>query len=124
MKLAQDLKLYEGTDGLKGFGQLGLEFGIGSPILVFTKFLSSTVGLISLIAVIWFIFTLILGAVSIITSGGDKNSMESAKKKITSGIIGLIATIVALFILKFVGFVFGIPDILNPTAVYEKLIIK
>lgn len=124
MKLSQDLKLYEDADGLKGFGQLGLEFGVGTPILVFTKFLSSTIGLISLIAVIWFIFTLILGAVGIITSGGDKNAMESSKKKITSGVIGLLATIFAIFIIRFIGFIFGIPDILNPTAVFEKLIIK
>jgi hypothetical protein len=125
MKLAQDLQFYDPSQGnLKGFGALGLEVPAGSPIQVFAKFISSAIGLISLISIIWFVFIIITGALSIITSGGDKNSLESAKKKISSGLIGLIVSIFALFIVRFFGYITGITDILNISKVFEELIIK
>lgn len=124
MKLAEDLKLYEG-DYLKGFGALGLDtvLASGAPAL-FAVFISSTIGLITLIAIIWFIINLITGAVSILTSGGEKNSLENAKKKITSSLIGLLLTIFALFIVNFVGWLLGLPGILGFQEMFEKLIIK
>lgn len=114
MKLAQGqpINLYEGEKGFTGFGPLGLSEG-QDPISVFATFISSAVGLITIIGVIWFIFIIITGAVAIITSGGDKASLEGAKKKITNGIIGLVVTIAGLFILNLIGTLLGIPTILN-----------
>jgi len=65
-----------------------------------------------------------MGAVSIITSGGDKNALESAKKKITSGLIGLMITIFAIFLVRFIGYIIGLPDILSIGGFFESLIIK
>ena len=59
------------------------------------------------------IFTIITGAVSIISSGGDKQALESARKRITNGIIGLVIVLVAIFIIQIVGYLLGIDDILN-----------
>lgn len=122
-KLSQ-INLYEG-EGYKGFGPLGLEDrGADLGVVTFANFISSAIGLITLIAIIWFIFTLITGAVGIITSGGDKQALESAKKKITSGLIGLIVTIFALFVVGMIGWMLGLSNILSVQEMFTKLIIK
>ncbi|AKM83109.1 hypothetical protein A2422_04005 [Candidatus Woesebacteria bacterium RIFOXYC1_FULL_31_51] len=109
--------------GFKGFGPLGLEGG-QDGVSVFVNFLSSAIGLITIIAIIWFIFIFLIGAVGIISSGGDKNSLESAKKKISSGVIGIAVTILAIFIIKLIGVLLGITDILDFTTMFNSLLIN
>ncbi|MDO8341446.1 MAG: hypothetical protein Q7T59_05745 [Candidatus Woesebacteria bacterium] len=109
--------------GFKGFGPLGLEGG-QDGVSVFVNFLSSAIGLITIIAIIWFIFIFLMGAVGIISSGGDKNSLESAKKKISSGVIGIAVTILAIFIIKLIGVLLGITDILDFTTMFNSLLIN
>jgi len=116
--LAADLDF--GT--LKGFGPLGLEDKEPSGAMgVFSNFISSAIGLITIIAIIWFVFMFIIGAVGIISSGGDKQAMESARKKITSGIIGLVVVIAGIFIVKLIGLLIGIPNILNIGELFTKI---
>lgn len=120
-KIAQIQIAPEG--GFKGFGPLGLE-GKTNPEagIIFANFISSAVGLITIIGVIWFVFIIVTGAVAIITSGGDKQAFEAAKKKITSGIIGLVVTIAAIFIINLIGKIIGIPDILNFTKMFTRVV--
>jgi len=106
---------------LRGFGPLGLE---GKPdasgaMGVFSTFISSAIGLITIIAIIWFVFVFIMGAIGIISSGGDKQAMESARKKITSGAIGLVVVIVGMFVIQLIGRIIGIPEILNITKMFN-----
>ncbi len=100
--------------GFKGFGPLGLEGKEAFQAdIVFTKFLSSTIGLMSIVAIIWFIFLLITGSYGYMTAGGDKAKIEKAQKTITNGIVGLAITVFAIFIVKFIGSLLGIDFILN-----------
>lgn len=109
--------------GYKGFGPLGLEQG-QAGVSVFQTFISSAIGLITLIAIIWFIFIFLTGAVGIITSGGDKSSNEAARKKITSGIIGLVITVFGILIVRLIGNIIGLGDVLDFGVMFDKLIIK
>jgi len=97
--------------GFSGFGSLGENVGEGTPI--FIKFISGTIGLMTIIAIIWFAFILITGAISMISAGSDKTAVEGAKKRITNGLIGLVVVIAAIFILSLFGLLIGIPGILN-----------
>ena len=96
---------------LSGFGPLGNP-GSGA-INVFSNFISSAVGLMTIIAAIWFTFSFITGAIGIIGAGGDKAALENSRKKIVSAIIGLVVVIAAIFIIKLIGFLIGIPNILD-----------
>lgn len=108
--------------GFKGFGPLGLEGKTGTDATtIFASFISSAIGLITIIGVIWFIFIIATGALGIISSGGDKQALEGAKKKIANGVIGLIVTISALFILSLIGTLLGIPTILNFTQMFTNI---
>ncbi len=97
----------------KGFGPLGSPVGTG--ITNFSNFISTAIGLMTIIAFIWFVFVIFTGAIGIISSGGDKNALESAKKKITTGVVGVVVVITAIFVMDLIGTVFGIRflDIFN-----------
>lgn len=99
--------------GFKGFGPLGnVESGEGA-VSTFSKFISSTIGLITVVAILLFIFVFITGAIGIITAGGDKAALETAKKRLTNGLVGFVVTIASIFVIKLIGYLIGIPDILN-----------
>ena len=108
--------------GFKGFGALGLEQN-QNGVTVFATFISSAIGLITLIAIIWFVFIFLTGAVGIITSGGDKTPMNRLGK-ISSGIIGLVITVFGILIVRLIGNIIGLGDILNFGTMFEKLIIR
>lgn len=113
MNLLGQIDLYDKSQtNLKGFGPLGLEQG-QDGISVFATFLSSAIGLITIIGIIWMVFIIVTGAVSIISSGGDKQALEGARKKISNGIIGLVVLISSLFILSLIGKLIGLPSILD-----------
>jgi len=119
MNLAQ-IKLYKETEGLSGFGTLGKGQGEGS-VGTFTKFISSAVGLMTIIGIIWFVFILVTGAIGIISAGGDKQALETARKKITTGIIGLVIIIAALFIIDLFGYLLGIENIPNLPELFKQI---
>lgn len=111
--------------GFKGFGPLGLEKGgAEGAISTFSKFISSAIGLMTIIAIIWFIFTFFIGAIGIITAGGDKQALESSRKKIVNGIIGFVVTIAAIFVIRLIGALLGLPDILNLSGLFELIQIQ
>ena len=101
---------------LEGIGTLGKP-GEGLPL--FTKFISNAIGLMTIVAVIWFIFILISGAIGIMGAGGDKAALESSRKRITSGLVGLVVVILGIFIVDLVGTLIGIPDILNLGKLFD-----
>lgn len=109
--------------GFQGYGILGGTSGSGAADApnVFAKFISSTIGLITIIGIIWTIITLMTGAIGYITSGGDKASVEAARKKMTHGLIGLVIIIVSMFIIGLAGSIFGI-DFLNFLSLFNTLI--
>jgi hypothetical protein len=106
---------------IEGFGPLGLEgAGTDTAPSVFSNFLSTIIGLLTIIAAIWFVVLFITGAIGIIISGGDKNALEDARKKITTGIIGIVVVIAAVFIIDLIGSLIGL-DILNITGLFQQI---
>lgn len=96
---------------LNGLGTIG-DAG-ADPTTFIAQIISAAIGILTVIAAIYFMFNLITGAIGIISSGGDKGAYEDARKKITSGFIGLVVTISAIFIMGLVAILLDIPDILN-----------
>jgi hypothetical protein len=103
----------------QGIGPLGL-VGVASSnaIGTFTGFISSVVGIMTVVAIIWFVFLFISGAISYMTSGGDKAAIETARKRIVNGIVGLVIVFLAVIIIGLIGYLLGVPNILNlPTLI-------
>ena len=106
----------------KGLGPLGnpvaTEQDPGAS--AFTNFITKTIGVMTVVAFIWFIFVLFTGAIGWLSSGGDKVKLQEAQKKITTGLIGLIIVISAIFLIKLIGNMFDI-DILDLTTFITNL---
>jgi hypothetical protein len=107
--LAEDIKFYP-DGGLKGFGTLGTPDGNGVTPLA--TFISGVIAVMTVVGIIWFLVVFITGAIGIISSGGDKQALETARKKITTAIIGLVVVVLAIVIINIIGKLLGIPDIL------------
>jgi len=107
-------------EGFKGLGT-GALANPGDGISTFTKFLSSIIGLMTIIAIIWFIFILFIGAFGIMSAGGDKQAAESARKKITTGIIGLVVVITALFLVRFIADLLGLGNVLDLQTMFSQI---
>lgn len=104
--LALSLGKFEGIGPLGGEGKM-LEDPT-TAIFWFSKFISNTIGIMTIIAFIWFIFQLFIGSVAWLSSGGDKAKLQEAQKKITNAFIGLTIVIAAIFIVKLIEIILGI----------------
>ncbi len=94
---------------LRGIGPLGLEGERASTAVpIFNRVLSAVVGILTVIAFIWFIYKVIVGAIGILTSGGDKTKLADARGNITYGVIGLVIVISAIFIINLIGYLIGV----------------
>lgn len=123
MRLAQQtIPIAPDSGGFKGFGPLGLQDpNAGDASFIFQTFITQVIGVISIIAIIWFIFILLTGGIAYMNAGGDKGAIEGARKKIMNGIIGLLITIFGLFAVNLIGQFFGIPDILNVVGMISEI---
>jgi len=99
--------------GLGPLGTFNIEEIPLAALGLFNKLISNIVGVMTVIAGIWFIFQFIIGGISWLTAGNDKAKVESARAKITQGIIGLAIVIIAVFIIDLVGKFLGL-EILQP----------
>ena len=61
-----------------------------------------------IVGVLVFFFVLITGAIQWMTAGGDKTSVEAARGRITSAILGIVILFTVFVILQVVGNFFGL----------------
>jgi hypothetical protein len=74
----------------------------------FSAILPRAVALAFVIGALIFFFMLVWGAITWISSGGDKEKLASARGRITSAVVGLVLLFVALAIIQFIEKFFGI----------------
>lgn len=81
--------------------------GIGGIVTLFLNIAFILAGLILL-------FFFILGGIGMISSAGqsDPQKAEQAKKTITSAVIGFVIIFVSYWIVKLIGQLLGIPDLI------------
>lgn len=79
--------------------------------------IGAIIGWLIVICFLWAFFYIITGALSWITSGGDKGKLENARNRIVNAIIGLIIAFAIWAIMSLIGPFFGIdfPEIPFPT---------
>lgn len=104
---------------LQGIGPLG-KTNPAQSISQLTQIFSLVIGILTIIASIWFLFNLLSGAISLIGSGGDKTKVQEAQKRITNSLIGLVLVIVSVFIIQIIGEIIGI-DILDLNSLINRL---
>lgn len=77
------------------------------------KIISQVIGVLTIVAFVWFAVQIILAGYAFLTSEGEKNKMEIARKRLTEGLIGMIIIVVAVGLSALVGTIFGLGSIFN-----------
>jgi len=85
------------------------------------KVISTVIGFLSVVAVIFFVIQIILAGYGFISASGDEKKIEVARKKITEGVIGLTVVIVALGLGSFIASLLGLGSIFDLNSVTNLL---
>jgi hypothetical protein len=73
---------------------------------------STVIGILTAVAVIWFIIEFIVSGFLLISSAGDQEKTAEAKKRLTQSLMGLVIVLGAMFLLTIISYIAGI-DFLN-----------
>ena len=111
MRLAQGTTPLYPPGGFQGPGEIGLLPGNDAPATLDTV-ISTAIGVMTVVAFIWFTIQFFIAAVQIIGSSGDKAALEAARGKIQSSVLGIVVVVSAIFFIQLIGTIFGF-DILN-----------
>ncbi len=83
---------------------LDTEGGIG----FFRRLISSAITLLFIMGSVFFFFSLIVGGIRWITSGGDKAQVEGARNQVTHSLIGLVILFSVYVLVSIIQTFFGI----------------
>lgn len=94
--------------------------GVTTPInnkyvatLQFIKYMSNIIGILSIVAIIYFILQIIFAGYAFLSSQGDTKMIETSRTRITEGILGLFVVIVAVGLGSLIATILGFNDPLN-----------
>lgn len=87
---------------------------------VFESIMSNIVGFLTILSGLYFFVMFIIGGLGWASAGGDSGKVDTAKNRMTNGVIGLIIVVAAYSVIFIVGTVLGI-KILQPGEEIIKL---
>lgn len=93
----------------------------GSGTAAFEKIVGQVIGVLTIFAVIWFVIQVILAGYAFITAQGDPKAVETARKRLTDGVLGLTIVIVAVGLGSLIAALAGIPNVLDLNAMFTKM---
>jgi len=113
--LAKDVDLAP-TGGLTGPG-IKPTGNIGEQI---AGIISTVIGVLTVLAVIWFIIEFVVSGFLLISSAGDQEKTAEAKKRLTQSLMGLVIVLGAMFLFTIISYIAGI-DFLNIAEYFNNL---
>lgn len=105
-----------------GPGDLGTQVSSQSPYML-ARIVSRIIGLLTIIAGIYFIIMLITSGIAVMQSGGDKGKLEDARNRMLNAVIGIVIVVAAIFIFNILANILGLEDILDFQAMIDRLFI-
>jgi len=103
---------------LFGIGPLGKSLVGGTGASVFAQFegvISLILGVITVSAGLWFVFQIFGGALQWLASGGEKQALQNAQKRLTNAVVGLAIVVFSYVLIALISSLFGL-YILSPFA--------
>jgi len=84
-------------------------------------FIGQLLGVLTIVAVIYFTIQLILAGYTFISSTGDVKNMEAARKRLIDAILGLFIVVVALGLGSLIAKLLGLSNILDLQQTFTNL---
>ncbi|MFA6184544.1 MAG: hypothetical protein WCT51_02610 [Candidatus Shapirobacteria bacterium] len=85
------------------------------------KIISSVIGILTLVGVIYFTIQIILAGYKLIASQGDPKEFESGKKRLTTNIIGLAVIVLAYGLGALIASLLGMSSIFDLSTVFKPI---
>lgn len=99
----------------------GIQVG-SDPILTLENIISKVIGILTIIAIVYFTVQIIISGFSFMSAQGDSKAVEVSKKKITNNILGLVIVILAYAMGALISKLLGISDPFNLNNVLSPII--
>jgi hypothetical protein len=94
----------------------------GNPTGVLETIISSIVGVLTIVAIVFFAIQIIFAGYSFISSEGDAKKMEESRKKLTEGVLGVFIVVIALGLASLIGRLTGLGNnVLDLQSLLSKL---
>jgi len=93
----------------------------GNGVDQLEKIISNVIGLLTLVAVIYFVIQITLAGYGFMSANGDKAKVEAARKKLTDNILGLTIVVVAFGLGALIASITGLGNIFDLTSIFSKL---
>ena len=81
---------------------------VGPASGALANIISTVIGVITIIAGLWFIFNFMIAAVGMVISAGNEEAIKNNTKKMTQSLLGLVVVIGAYALISLIGLILGI----------------
>jgi len=98
----------------------GIQPGANS-VSTLEKIISSIIGILTVVGVIYFTIQIILAGFSLIASQGDPKEFQTSKKRLTTNVIGLVIIIVAYGLGALIASLLGMSSIFDLSTVFQPI---
>jgi len=85
------------------------------------KLISTVLGLLTIVGVIYFTIQIIFAGYSFISSQGDKDKLKAARTRLTNSILGLTIVVIAYGAGAFIANIAGIKNVFNLNTFFTSL---
>lgn len=85
------------------------------------NFASQIIGVLTLVAVIYFIIQIIFAGYSYLSASGDQNKIEKASKQLSNNIMGILIVIVAVGIGSLIAKLLGLNNPLDINTIFTNM---
>ncbi len=118
-----------GTIGGEGLGPFGQPSAAGSAANNYglnniLTIVSSVIGMLTIVASIWFLFMILFAGYEWTSAGGDTKKIATARDRIVHAFIGLVIVVGAWSLTAVVGQFFGFNTLVDPGAFIKNLQIQ
>jgi len=93
----------------------------GTPTQQAENLISQGIGVLTIVAIVYFTIQIILAGFNFLTSEGDEKKVEAARKRITDGLVGIVIVVAAVTLASLIGRIVGLGDILNFETVFSNM---
>lgn len=91
----------------------GPQFASNAGVSALEKIVGQVIGVMSIVAVLYFTFQVIIAGYAYIAASGDQKAIETARHALTNSVLGLTIVIVAVGLGALIATLMGIPNILD-----------
>lgn len=109
------------TYTLKGPGIQPIDDSSGGSASQIEKIISSIIGILTVLGVIYFTIQIILAGFTMMSSQGDPKELESAKKRLTTNVIGLAIIIIAYGLGALIASLLNMNNIFDLTTIFKPI---